>query len=69
MGAIVSMEDMATTISLDPATKELLRANASKGESYDAVVRRLLEEAGWAKLDARWNKILADDEFIPLEAL
>lgn len=60
---------MATTISLDPATKELLRSYAAKGESYDAVVRRLLEDAGWSKLDDHWNKILEKDEFIPLEAL
>jgi hypothetical protein len=69
MPSMTPMESMATTISLDPATKELLRAYAAKGESYDAVVRRLLEDAGWAKLDARWNKILSEDEFIPLEAL
>lgn len=40
-----------------------------KGESYDAIIRRLLHEANWKVLDERWNKILDTDEFIPLDAL
>lgn len=60
---------MATTISLDPATKELLRSYAAEGESDDAVVRRLIKDAGWSKRGARWNQILAEDGFIPLDSL
>lgn len=60
---------MATTISLDEKTKEMLRAMGEKGESYDAIIRRLITEAGWKRLDARWNRILEEDEFIPLEEL
>lgn len=60
---------MATTIALDPKTKEMLRAFGEKGESYDAIIRRLVKEAGWKRLDARWNKILAEDDFIPLDEL
>jgi len=60
---------MATTISLDEATRDLLRAMGDKGESYDKIIRRLMKEAGWKKLDARWNRILEEDDFIPLEEL
>lgn len=60
---------MATSIALDPTTKEMLRAMGEKGESYDAIIRRLIREAGWKRLDAGWNRILEGDEFIPLEDL
>jgi predicted CopG family antitoxin len=58
-----------TTISISGDTKELLRKMGEKGESYDAIIRRLLHEANWKVLDERWNKILDTDEFIPLDAL
>lgn len=60
---------MPTTISVDPKTKEMLRTFGEKGESYDAIIRRLIHDAAWKKLDARWNRILQEDEFIPLEDL
>lgn len=63
------MASMPTTISVAPKTKEMLRAFGEKGESYDAIIRRLIREAGWKKLDARRNRILEEDEFIPLEDL
>ena len=40
-----------------------------KGETYDQIIRRLVRDAGWKKVDARWNRILEEDEFIPLEDL
>lgn len=58
-----------TTIAVDPETRDMLRAFGEKGESYDAILRRLIRDAGWKKLDARWNKILEEDEFIPFEDL
>jgi hypothetical protein len=60
---------MPTTISLDATTRELLRSMGEKGESYDKIIRRLIKDAGWKKLDSRWNKILSDDEFISLDEL
>lgn len=60
---------MATTIALDEKTRDLLRAMGEKGESYDKIIRRLIRDAGWKKLDARWNRILEEDDFIPLEDL
>ncbi|MDD1709713.1 MAG: hypothetical protein LUQ37_02250 [Methanoregulaceae archaeon] len=58
-----------TTIAVSPETKELLRKLGEKGESYDTIIRRLLQHAAWKRLDAQWNAILEHDEFIPLDAL
>ncbi len=71
MNSIILMDTMnsTTTISISPATKELLRRMGEKGESYDTIIRRLIERAGWKSLDERWNAILKHDEFIPLESL
>jgi len=60
---------VTTTISISRDTKELLRKMGEKGESYDAIIRKLLREANWKILDERWNNIVDEDEFIPLEAL
>lgn len=60
---------VATTIAVDTKTRDLLRAMGEKGESYDAIIRRLIRDAGWKKLDAKWNRILEEDDFIPLEEL
>ena len=41
----------------------------SKGEIYDEIVRRLICDTAWKKLEERWNKILEKDDFIPFEEL
>ena len=69
MAAIMTMVTMATTISLTTQTRDMLKSFGDKGESYDEIIRRLVREAGWKRLDARWNKILEGDDFIPLEDL
>ncbi len=58
-----------TTVAVSHETKELLRQLGEKGESYDDVINKLIIEASWKKLDDRWNKILEEDEFIPLDEL
>jgi hypothetical protein len=58
-----------TTVAVSHETKELLRQFGEKGESYDDIINKLIIEANWKKLDARWNKILEEDEFIPLDEL
>lgn len=60
---------MPTTISLDPETKAMLQELGRKGETYDDIVRRLIQEAGAKRLDDRWNRILEDEEFVPFEEL
>ncbi|MCU0632687.1 MAG: hypothetical protein MUC66_06900 [Methanolinea sp.] len=58
-----------TTIALSPGTRDLLRDLGNKGETYDDIILRLLKDAGWRRLDTRWNEILRNDEFIPLDEL
>ena len=66
----INSHDMATaTISLRRQTKEMLRKLGAKGQTYDEVIRDLIERASIKELDARWNRILEDEEFIPLDQL
>jgi len=58
-----------TTISVNKETKEALLKLGSKGETYDSIIRKLIKRFAWKKIDDSWNKILADDEFIPLDEL
>ena len=58
-----------TTVAVSPETKELLRQIGEKGESYDVIINKLIKETSIKKLDERWNRILEDDEFIPLDEL
>jgi hypothetical protein len=59
----------ATTIAVSSETKEMLRHFGEKSESYNHIIQKLIKEAGWERLDNRWNKILANDEFILLDEL
>lgn len=69
--AAIAKSKMAstTTISLRQETKELLRKLGSKGQTYDEVIRELIEKATIKELDARWNRILEDETFTPLDEL
>ena len=58
-----------TTISINQQTKKALSQLGMKGETYDAIIKKLIERYAWKKMDERWNKILADDDFIPLDKL
>jgi len=58
-----------TTISLRTETKEMLRKLGDKGQTYDDVIRTLIERASIKELDERWNRILEEEEFIPLNKL
>ena len=59
----------STTISLRAETKELLREFGKKGETYDEIIRRLIERVYMKDLNERSNQILRDEEFIPLDEL
>ena len=58
-----------TTISVRVETKEMLRKLGSKGQTYDQIIRELVERASISELDRRWNYILEGEEFIPLDEL
>ena len=67
MTTINSYDMATTTISLRRQTKEMLRKLGAKGQTYDEVIRDLIERASIKELDSRWNRILEDEEFIPLD--
>ncbi len=55
-------------------TKTSLDRLRSKGETYDDVVRTLIEQLATKKPDTRWNRILwnrilSEERFVPLEVL
>lgn len=58
-----------TTISITQETKKALLDLGTKGETYDSIIRKLIKRFAWKKLDDEWNKILTNDEFIPLDEL
>ena len=58
-----------TTISITQQTKKALIELGVKGETYDNIIKKLIKLYSWKKMDERWNKILAEDELIPLEEL
>jgi len=58
-----------TTISITKETKKALLELGTKGETYESIIKKLIKRFAWKKLDDEWNKILATDEFIPLDEL
>ncbi len=59
----------STTISVRPETRKLLRELGKEGESDDKILRRLMEHVFLKDLNERANRILRDEEFIPLDEL
>jgi len=58
-----------TTISIAEETKNALLKLGSKGETYDSIIKKLIKKFAWKKIDDNWNRILENDDFIPLEEL
>ena len=58
-----------TTIAVTQETKKALQQLGTKGETYDSIIKKLLNRFAWKKLDEKWNKILTEDEFVPLDEL
>jgi hypothetical protein len=58
-----------TTIAVTQETKKALQQLGTKGETYDSIIKKLLNRCAWKKLDEKWNNILHEDEFIPLNEL
>ena len=47
----------------------MLRRLGSKGQTDDEVIRERIARAPIKELDARWNRILEGEEFIPRDEL
>jgi hypothetical protein len=58
-----------TSIALAPGTKQRLASFGSKSESFDAILQRLMDEAGWVEQESRWNRMLSEEPFTPLGEL
>ena len=56
-----------TTIPVSKEIRDQLRQLASKGETYDDVLRRLIEDAEPRLLYEREKRILETEEFIPFD--
>ena len=56
-----------TTIPLSKETRDLLKRFGQKGETYDDLIRRLLEIAEQMEFAQRQKRILAEEEFVPLD--
>jgi hypothetical protein len=56
-----------TTIPLSKETRDLLKKYGQKGETYDELIRRLLEMAEQMEFARRQKRILAGEEFVPLD--
>lgn len=56
-----------TTIPLSKETRDLLKRYGQKGETYDELIRRLLELAEQMEFARRQKRILAEEEFVPID--
>jgi len=56
-----------TTIPLTKETRDLLKRYGRKGETYDELIRRLLNVAGQVEFARRQKRILEEEEFVPLD--
>ncbi len=56
-----------TTIPVSTDIRDRLKRLASKGETYDRLLRRLLDDAERRLLYERERRILETEEFVPLD--
>ena len=56
-----------TTIPLSKETRDLLKKFGQKGETYDALIRRLLDMAEQIEFARKQKRILAEEEFVPID--
>ena len=54
-----------TTILITPEVRDQLKGLASKGETYDELLRRLVRDAEARLLYERERRILEIEEFVP----
>ncbi len=57
---------MMTTIQVTVNTRDRLKRLASKGQTYEELLRRLLDDAEMRILYEREKRILETEEFLPL---
>ena len=63
---VVNLADM-TTIQISKVTREELRQLGTKGETYDQVIKRLMEAAKKMAFFEELDRIVETEEFVPLD--
>jgi len=56
-----------TTIPVSAELRDRLKRLATKGETYDTLLRRLVEDAEMRMVYEREKRILETEEFVPLD--
>lgn len=56
-----------TTIQVQKDTREMLRELGHKGETYDQLIRRLMEAARKLRFFQDLDRIVETEEFVPLD--
>ena len=56
-----------TTIQVQKDTREMLREFGHKGETYDQLIRRLMEAARKLRFFQDLDRIVETEEFVPLD--
>ena len=56
-----------TTIPVTAEVRDRLKHLATKGETYDALLRRMIAEVEMRMLYEREKRILDNEEFVPLD--
>ena len=65
---IIMNANEKTTILVAKKTREQLKVLGRKGETYDDIITRLMEEINYQEFIARqYERLKEKDEFIPLE--
>ncbi len=64
---ILSQMMSLTTIPITPEVRDRLKRLATKGETYDALLRRMIAEVEMRMLYEREKRILDTEEFVPLD--
>lgn len=58
-----------TTIQIDKNTRHELRSFGKKGETYDDVIKKLMDVAKKTKFYEDIDRILETEEFVPLDEI
>jgi len=62
----LSLSMSLTTIPVSGEVRDRLKRLAAKGETYDALLRRMIKDAETRVLYEREKRILETEEFVPL---
>ncbi len=62
-------DSMATTVAIAEETRDMLKQIGSKGQTYDEIIKKLIQVARREMVFRKWDKMLKTEELIPLAKL